>query len=300
MKGLIAPCYVGEKKHVGEKNDAYWKSNTGWKIGIWLLLILLTGCSALSTQPTTHSLNSDLHARSDPQDYGHQSELIKSASFISPEVEAMQTVERHCQVINTALDFPVYCQLTTKSDVYELDLSFSHYDSSQLYLMMLSHGLIMPYCHAVNLHQAEGHVVVTIFATQIQRQYDCKTSRWQEWTPIAKPAHSPFVVFLKQCRTWGDEHPNDFQCNVDWYEYVPILVFTFGDMKSVSELNRGQTNSFIQSFCQAGLKEFGEALYLLEVPSFNLAKMKHCGSKTETEWFSMDEAAGGLSDENII
>lgn len=71
-------------------------------------------------------------------------------------------------------------------------------------------------------------------------------------------------------------------------------------MKSVSELNRGQTNSFIQSFCQAGLKEFGEALYLLEVPSFNLAKMKHCGSKTETEWFSMDEAAGGLSDENII
>lgn len=108
------------------------------------------------------------------------------------------------------------------------------------------------------------------------------------------------VVFLNQCRTWDEEHPDAFHCNVDWYEYVPILVFTFADMQSVSELSTGQTNTFIQSFCQSGLKEFGDALYLLEVPSFNLAKMKHCGSETETEWFAIDSETGPTSANNVI
>lgn len=278
MKGLIAPCYACRK------------------VGTWLLLILLTGCSTSQTQPTPISNQNNV----EPQRYSGSAQLIKPASLISPEVESMNLVARHCQSIDTALDFPVYCQLNNQSNTYELDLSFSHYDSSQLYLMMLSHGLIIPYCHAVNLHKAKGHVVVTIFATQIQRQYDCKTKSWQDWYPISKPAYSPFVVFLKQCRTWDEEHPDAFQCNVDWYEYVPILVFTFKDMKSVSELTSGQTHTFLQSFCQSGLKEFGEALYLLEVPSFNLAKMKHCGSETETEWFSMDEETGATSANNVI
>ncbi|WP_417879814.1 hypothetical protein [Vibrio sp.] len=276
MKGIITP------------DASYWKS-------VALMLILTTlGCSTSPSQP------SDTQTTPAPQSLPPQSNVMKSASLISPEVEAMQIVQRHCQLLDSTVDLPIYCHLNTQSDSYQLDLSFNYYESSQRYLILLSHGLISPYCQAVNLHEVEGSVMITIFATQIQRQYDCRNKHWQDWQPISKPTHSPFVVFLNQCRTWDEEHPDAFHCNVDWYEYVPILVFTFDDMQSVSELSTGQPNTFIQSFCQSGLKEFGDALYLLEVPSFNLAKMKHCGSETETEWFAIDSETGPTSANNVI
>lgn len=286
MKGVIAP------------DASYWKTSY-WKAVALMLIITALGCSTSPSPPS--DTQAEPRSQSElPQTSSAQSNLLTPTSLASPEIEAMQAVKRHCQLIDTTLDFPVYCELDTQSDTYQLSLSFNHYDISQRYLMVLSHGLISPYCRAVNLHEVEGSVMITIFATQIQRQYDCLKKHWQDWQPISKPTHSPFVVFLNQCRTWDEEHPDAFHCNVDWYEYVPILVFTFADMQSVSELSTGQTNTFIQSFCQSGLKEFGDALYLLEVPSFNLAKMKHCGSETETEWFAIDSETGPTSANNVI
>ncbi|MGV3002984.1 hypothetical protein [Vibrio sp. E150_018] len=284
MKGVIAP------------DAGYWKTSY-WKVGYWKAVALMLILTALgySTSPSENNQTTP-----DSQSLPSQSNIMKPASLISPEVEAMQIVQCHCQLLDSTVDLPIYCHLNTQSDSYQLDLSFNYYESSQRYLILLSHGLISPYCQAVNLHEVEGSVMITIFATQIQRQYDCLNKHWQDWQPISKPTHSPFVVFLNQCRTWDEEHPDAFHCNVDWYEYVPILVFTFADMQSVSELNIGQSNTFIQSFCQFGLKEFGDALYLLEVPSFNLAKMKHCSSETETEWLSIDSEIGPTSANNVI
>lgn len=281
MKGVITPDF------------SYWKA------AVLLLIITVLGCSTSLSQPPSTQVNS-LSQNALPQISLTQSDLLIPSSLISPKIEEMQAVKRHCQLLDTALDFPIYCALDAQSDAYQLRLFFNHYDSSQQYFLVLSHGIISPYCRAVNLHKVEGSVMITIFATQIQRQYDCRKKQWQDWQPTSKPTHSPFVVFLKQCQTWDEEHPDVFHCNVDWYEYVPILVFTFADMQSVSELSTGQTNTFIQSFCQSGLKEFGDALYLLEVPSFNLAKMKHCGSQAETEWFSMDSETGPTSANNVI
>lgn len=261
MKWSIAPLsgIVGVARHY-----LGWMSFGG--------VLLLSACSSSSTTPP----------KVEP------APVLQAVSFASPQDSSMQIIARHCQLIDVAAQLPVYCQFNTHQGEYELALSFSHYDISRLYLLSLSQHLIAPYCQAVSSHQAQGQVVVQIFATQIQRRYDCVTQNWAEWQTVSTPLHSPFIKFIERCQRWDKQYPAQFHCNIDWYQQTPILVFTFPDMQPASALESGQPASFIQDFCHSGMKEFGEALYLVEVPSFNLAKVIHCGAEVESEWFVID------------
>ncbi|WP_105901756.1 hypothetical protein [Vibrio gangliei] len=285
------------KRKVCHWTTSVWPTREGkWLFVIGLLMLSLFACSSHEASLESAKLDST----SSPQQNISVTSKLQTISLPSPQQEAMQAVERHCQLVDLSASFPVYCQFQQQQENYHLALSFSHYDSSQYYLMTLSHGLILPYCQAVLLHQVKGHVSVTIFATQIQRRYDCNTQNWADWQPISTPVESPFIEFVSQCQRWEKAHKDIFHCNIDWYQQTPILVFTFPDMQPATDLNAGQSGRFIQSFCQSGMKEFGEALYLVEVPSFNLAKVVHCGAEIETEWFAIEPDESMSAPNNLI
>ncbi len=266
----------------------------------FLLCVLVSACSNEVVDLGQTHPTSSIDEATNRTDVMHPPSAFQPISLPSPRQEAMESVERHCNIIDVANNFPVYCQLHQDKQNYELALSFSHYEVSQYYLMSLSQGLILPYCQAILLHQVKGHVSVTIFATQIQRRYDCNIQNWADWQPISTPVESPFIEFVSQCQRWEKAHQDIFHCNIDWYQQTPILVFTFPDMQPATDLNAGQSGRFIQSFCQSGMKEFGEALYLVEVPSFNLAKVVHCGAEIETEWFAIEPDESMSAPNNLI
>ncbi|OEF25748.1 hypothetical protein A1QC_08250 [Vibrio rumoiensis 1S-45] len=262
-----------------------------WYLLWFLWLLPIAGCSQASSQHTSQSASDMVISSSDSDLATTQpiSTYQKNTIPRSPELAAMQMIERHCQLIDGETSLPVNCQLSYREKHSELVLYFGHFDSSHHYITVFSQSLIVPYCYVANQYQQNGEVTVVIYDTQIQRHYSCHENNWSAWESVDSEQLSPFAQFALSCQSDQAIPPMGFSCIVDWFEDVPVLVLSFASMNDVDQSANTPMSKAIKQFCRAGLKQYGDALYLMEVPSFNLAKVTHCGGFSETEWFPIDD-----------
>ncbi|MGO2421175.1 MAG: hypothetical protein ACTH7F_15650, partial [Vibrio casei] len=207
----------------------------------------------------------------------------------TPEIATIESVDRHCQMINDEITLPVNCHFSHQGKHSELVLYFGHFDNSHYYMAVLSPNLIAPYCYIVNRYQQKGSVIAVLYDTQIQRHYSCRDKQWGRWESLKEEQLSPFVQFTLACTNNETAPFKVFTCAMDWFQDIPVLVLSFTSMNDVDQRPDTPMNKTIKRFCHVGLKHYGEALYLMEVPSFNLAKVTHCNGQSSSEWFPIDD-----------
>lgn len=264
---------------------------------VWFVCLLpLFGCSqTMLPLPSPSKYDSSMVIlASNP--LNHQSVALQAISsfqkgFVpqTSELAAVDAIDRRCQEVDEETKLPVNCHLRYQGHSSELVLFFGYFDHSHYYLAELSPSLIAPYCDTANRYQKKGSVIAVLYDTQIQRHYSCRDQQWGKWESLKEEQLSPFVQFTLACTNNETAPLKVFICAVDWFQDIPVLVLSFSSMNDVDQRPNTPMNQTIKRFCHVGLKQYGEALYLMEVPSFNLAKVTHCNGQGSSEWFPIDD-----------